>query len=60
MQNFHVTNIRYDLSDSAGELSHEDADFLPTIMDVLCKDEDEIADIISDTTGWLVESFDIE
>ena len=60
MKKFHVTNIKYDLCDSEGELSPEEAVLLPTTLDVWCDDEDEIADAISDETGWLVESFDIE
>ena len=32
---------------------------LPTVLSVECESEEEIADTISDRTGWLVESFSI-
>lgn len=60
MKKFHVTNIKYDLSDSAGKLSPEEGITLPKEMDIFCDSEEEIADTISDLTGWLVESFNIE
>lgn len=57
---YHVTNIKYDMSDSQGKLSPEEGITLPKEMDIFCETQDEIADIISDSTGWLVESFNIE
>ena len=59
MKTFHVTNIKYDMSDSQGQLSAEEGISLPKEMNVLCESEEEIADIISDSTGWLVVSFNI-
>lgn len=54
---FKVSNIRYDTKESivAEELGLE----LPTSMEIECDSEEEIADTISDLTGWLVESFNI-
>ena len=60
MKRFHVTNIKYDMSDSAGELSPEEGISLPKTMDVYCESEEKIADTISDEMGWLVETFNIE
>ena len=54
---FHVTNIKYDTSDSSGKLLPEEGVSLPREMKITCDGEDQIADIISDSTGWLVKSF---
>ena len=54
---FHVTNIKYDTSDSAGKLRPEEGISLPKEMKIVCDSEEEIADVISDRTGWLVNSF---
>lgn len=55
---FKVSNIKYDTKESivAEELDLQ----LPTNMEIECDSEEEIADTISDLTGWLVESFNIE
>ena len=50
---FSVSNIKYD-TDGYTDLN------LPVSMDVPVESEEEIADYISDETGWLVESFTIE
>lgn len=54
---YKVTNIKYDLADAFGEV---DESTLPTSLVVECDSEKEIADAISDETGWLVESFTID
>ena len=54
---YKVTNIKYDLVDVFGEV---DESTLPTSLVVECDSEKEIADAISDETGWLVESFTID
>lgn len=51
MKRFYATGIEYDLD------GNEDPG-LPTDMEVECEDEDLVADAISDSTGWLVESID--
>lgn len=49
MSKFFAMGIKYDTDglEIAG---------LPCNMVVECEDEDEVVDIISDKTGWLVES----
>ena len=52
MNRYHIINIDYDTDGYQVNL--------PTEMDVECEDEFQIADKISDRTGWLVNSFDIQ
>lgn len=65
MKKILVTNIEYDLCDSCGEYEDDlrdsceeyEDDYFPKEMVVEVEDEDEIADYISDETGWLVKSY---
>lgn len=52
MKRFYITDIKYDTDGKRISL--------PTEMEIICEDEDRIADTISDETGFLVESFIID
>ena len=56
-ERYHVTNIEYDFDES---VSPEERNEVPKEMVVFCESEDEIADAISDATGWLVKSFSLD
>lgn len=56
-ERYHVTNIEYDFDES---VSPEERNAVPKEMVVFCESEDEIADAISDETGWLVKSFSLD
>ena len=59
MRKYKISNIKYDITDSMG-LASEEGVSLPKSMTIFCESEDEIADTISDGTGFLVESFVID
>lgn len=50
---YYAQGIKYDTTDSQGEFDFSD---LPTNMMVKADDIDQVVDIISDKTGWLVLS----
>ena len=52
MKQFKVTDIEYDFDD----LEPADIPNIPICMIVECEDENEVADAISDETGWLVKN----
>lgn len=58
MKKYKISNIKYDMTDSMGLASEEGVS--PKSMTIFCESEDEIADTISDGTGFLVESFVID
>lgn len=58
MNRYIVTDIKWDTS--GAELSEEERVSLPKKLTVFCDSEDQIADALSDQTGFLVESFIIE
>ena len=56
-----LTDIEFDFVDSSGELPYDEqvAVFSSVIGEVFEVDnEDELADLISDQTGWCVKSLD--
>jgi len=59
-----VTNIVYAISEADAEennsTQNEIRATLPTELTVKVDNDNDIADAISDKTGWLVESFDIK
>ena len=56
---YFVSDIEYDLEDAFDEVDEEELD-LPDTLVVECDDEDEVADAISDETGFCVLSFVID
>lgn len=56
---YSVTNIVYDLDGTDGEVQELNSN-LPHRMNVEAEDESLIADAISDQTGFLVKSFNLE
>ena len=52
--------MKYLVSNIVYETDGVKVDYLPTTMVVDCEDAFDIADVISDATGWLVESFTSE
>lgn len=56
---YSVTNIVYDLDGTDGEVQELNSN-LPHKMNVEAEDESLIADAISDQTGFLVKSFNLE
>ena len=56
-----LTDIEFDFEDSSGELPYDEqvAVAKSVIGEVFnVDDEDELADVISDQTGWCVKSLD--
>jgi hypothetical protein len=56
-----LTDIEFDFSDSEGELPYDEQvavakSVIGEVFEV--DDEDELADLISDETGWCVKSLD--
>jgi hypothetical protein len=56
-----LTDIEFDFEDSSGELPYDEQvavskSVIGEVFDV--DDEDELADLISDQTGWCVKSLD--
>ena len=56
-----LTDIEFDFEDSSGELPYDEQvavskSVIGEVFDV--NDEDELADIISEQTGWCVNSLD--
>ena len=56
-----LTDIEFDFEDSSGELPYDEQvavakSVIGEVFDV--DDEDELADVISDETGWCVRSLD--
>jgi hypothetical protein len=56
-----LTDIEFDFEDSSGELPYDEQvavakSVIGEVFDV--DDEDELADVISDETGWCVKSLD--
>ena len=56
-----LTDIEFDFEDSSGELPYDEQvavskSVIGEVFDV--DDEDELADVISDQTGWCVKSLD--
>ena len=56
---YFISEIEYDLEDAFGEVEEDEID-LPDTLVVECDDEDEVADAISDETGFCVLSFVID
>lgn len=58
---FKITDIEFDFEDSEGELPYDEQVAVSkyTLENVWeATDEDELADVISDDTGWCIKSFD--
>jgi hypothetical protein len=56
-----LTDIEFDFEDSSGELPYdEQVAVVQSVLDDVWEvyDEDELADVISDDTGWCVKSLD--
>jgi hypothetical protein len=56
-----LTDIEFDFEDSSGELPYdEQVAVAKSVIDEVFNvdDEDELADVISDQTGWCVKSLD--
>jgi hypothetical protein len=56
-----LTDIEFDFEDSSGELPYDEQvavakSVIGEVFEV--EDEDELADVISDQTGWCVKSLD--
>ena len=56
-----LTDIEFDFEDSSGELPYDEQvavakSVIGEVFEV--DDEDELADVISDETGWCVKSLD--
>jgi len=56
-----LTDIEFDFEDSSGELPYDEQvavakSVIGEVFEV--EDEDELADLISDQTGWCVKSLD--
>ena len=56
-----LTDIEFDFEDSSGELPYDEQvavakSVMGEVFEV--EDEDELADLISDQTGWCVNSLD--
>ena len=63
MKKFHVTNIGWCIEpedfDNNPHIAVEIIESLPKECEVECEDEDMIADALSDTYGYLVNSYNI-
>ena len=63
MKKFNVTNIDWCIEpedcDNNTQVANEILATLPTECEVECEDEDMIADTLSDTYGYLVNSYNI-
>ena len=63
MKKFQVTNIDWCIEpkdcDNNPQVANEILESLPTECEVECEDEDMIADTLSDTYGYLVNSYNI-
>ena len=63
MKTFQVTNIDWCIEpedcDNNAQVANEILATLPTECEVECEDEDMIADTLSDTYGYLVNSYNI-
>ena len=63
MKKFQVTNIDWCIEaedcDNNAQVANEILESLPTECEVECEDEDMIADALSDTYGYLVNSYNI-
>ena len=63
MKKFQVTNIDWCIEaedcDNNAQVADEILSTLPTECEVECEDEDMIADTLSDTYGYLVNSYNI-
>ena len=56
-----LTDIEFDFEDSSGELPYdEQVAVVQSVLDDVWEvyDEDELADVISDDTGWCVKALD--
>jgi hypothetical protein len=56
-----LTDIEFDFEDSSGELPYdEQVAVVQSVLDDVWEvyDEDELADVIADDTGWCVKSLD--
>ena len=63
MKKFQVTNIDWCIEledcDNNAQVANEILESLPTECEVECEDEDMITDTLSDTYGYLVNSYNI-
>ena len=58
MKLYKVSNVKYDWTD--GEATKEDKQSVPRTFYVITDIPDEIANIISDETGWLIQDLTIK